>query len=350
MRQFDTETTTNTSFNAAYSALMPLKPNQARLLEISLESSSLGDGDKSWRNFLPRILENGISHTIQQNDPSRQSMIQGLYSRQLNELAVPKEVVLAVTNFPDIDDQLSSRLNAPLGDLLNKLPGKVKMAIQAVNGITALVSSFKSDSNSGGTSNQFAPYILNTPAYKTEQTEGFSFKAKMDFALGQFGLWNAKNEVVLPVLNLMAPAVLRYIDPVMQQGPFPTVWDLAGQVLKKLWTNMSGDLTEQEETEGSSQTLDKGEGSNILSRLATSLEDLVLSAYHGYMYHIKYGNFVEFTNALITSAKVTWGSNEVDQYGYPIAASIELGFKTLAPLSLTSSSANNMAVRFGVLN
>ena len=113
---------------------------------------------------------------------------------------------------------------------------------------------------------------------------------------------------------------------------------------------MTGDLEEKEEAEGTGNTLDQNEGTNILTRLANSLEDMVLSAYHGFMYHVKYGNFVEFTNALITSAKVSWGSNEVDQYGYPIAASIELGFKTLAPFALTSSSNNNMAVRFGNLS
>ena len=335
----------NTNSNSVTSSLRPLPTNTDRVVEIEVIDplGSIDVNERNWRYFLKRILSDNVNNS--NGDSNRQSMFEGLSTKAFDYLTVPQDVCLVVDSFPAFDGQLAGRLNSPLGQLLQKAGGKAKIAMDVVNGVSAAVSLFKGDQGSSGTANMFAPYLINVPAYNVEATQGLTWKSTFKFALGQYGLWNAKNEVVLPVLNLLAPSLLRYIDPAMQQGPFPTVFDLAAKLLLQIWNNITGDA---EDSATFSDVWKSTDGDSFLTRLATTIEHIILTAYSGFMYKVQYGRFLRFNNVMIVDAKVTWGSNEVDQYGYPVAASVDLSFKTIAPPSLTSSSYNNMAVRFGV--
>ena len=205
--------------------------------------------------------------------------------------------------------------------------------------------------------------------------EGFKFEYEFSFAMGQYGLWNAKEEVVKPILNLIAPALPRSIDNFSMNGPFPTVIQLLSQMVKNVGEKLLGsfgELTKSnldtkikdagtelknwfssfEETPGvldkvSKAINDIGGGINdVLKDLSNALNTVIQDSYRDYTYDVKFGNFVTFNNMIITNGETSF-SNEVDQYGYPIAGTVRLTFEGLVPLAMNYSSTDLVAIKYG---
>lgn len=316
-----------------HTSLRPLSTNPDRVVEINVISNMTSGTPetKSWRHFLARILTEGITQSADQGqwmfDPN-----------SFSGLDVDKGVCLTVDSFPKFEGQLEGKLAAPLQGLLQKAQ---KLAT-GINALSAGISLFSGNEDSGDTSQAFAPYLINIPAYAPQNARGIQFQSTFKFTMGQYGLWNAKKEVVLPVLNLLAPTLLRNINPVMQQGPFPSIFDLTAKVLKELWAGVTGNgSSNNAQTRGD-------EGASWLTRLGDWLETLVLNTYDGFIYQVQYGRFMKFNNVILRDAKVNWNGNEVDQYGYPVSSEVQMTFETIAPPALSSSSYNSMALRFGV--
>ena len=92
---------------------------------------------------------------------------------------------------------------------------------------------------------------------------------------------------------------------------------------------------------------DIGGGINgVLEDLSNALNTVIQDSYRDYTYDVKFGNFVTFNNMIITNGETSF-SNEVDQYGYPIAGTVKLTFEGLVPLAMNYSSTDLVAIKYG---
>lgn len=186
---------------------------------------------------------------------------------------------------------------------------------------------------SEGTTNVFNPWFSKYPTWDVTKNGPISFTYRFDFKLGQYGLWNAKEEVVLPILNLMAPTLAQNISTISQGGPFPGAMQLLVGVIASAAGNLETVL------------------SNVLAMdadaLAESLQTLLLNQSANYAYTVKFGDFYTFRRCFMTKSNTRF-SKETDQFGYPIAGSIDLKFLTVVPAALTYENENIRSIRFGV--
>ena len=257
----------------------------------------------------------------------------------------------------------SNSIKQPVQELLkgnsNTTVGKIASAATTVfNAVNASVI------DEGETTSTWQPWMVGVKSWDGAKG-GFSFEYEFSFAMGQYGLWNAKEEVVKPILNLIAPALPRSMSNFSMDGPFPT----AIQLLSLLVQNSLSDTYSKEgnsnflgyfentvdrlKTNIKEDGIFKGvattavtEINDVLEDLSNILNDVIQESYKGYTYDVKFGNFVTFNNMIITNGETSF-SNEVDQFGYPIAGSVKLTFEGLVPLALNYSDSRLVAIKYG---
>lgn len=339
-------------------------PNTDRIITITYRGKTSYDTD--WRHSLQRITntQNGYEHSILDN--------------VLKDSVVDNRIHLLMTS-PPKTMKTSNNIKQPVQELLkgggkgSDTMGKITtVATTAYNTLNAL-----STNGTGETSSTWQPWMTGVKAWDGSKG-GFSFEYEFSFAMGQYGLWNAKEEVVKPILNLIAPALPRSMDNFSMNGPFPTAIQLLSQMVKDVGKKILGSFEELstgnydtkikdagEELRGwfrglkdSSGISDKvsyvlesingiGEGINgVLEDLSNTLNDVIQESYQNYTYDVKFGNFVTFNNMIITNGETSF-SNEVDQYGYPIAGTVKLTFEGLVPLAMNYSSTDLVAIKYG---
>ena len=320
-------------------------PNSNRIIDISLRGGT--GNDKDWRYALSRL--NPTSNSI-------------LNTSLLNDCNVDGRVYLLMTS-PPKTMKTSNSIKQPVQELLkgnsNTTVGKIASAATTVfNAINASVI------DEGETASTWQPWMVGVKSWDGAKG-GFSFEYEFSFAMGQYGLWNAKEEVVKPILNLIAPALPRSMSNFSMDGPFPT----AIQLLSLLVQNFLSDTYSKEgnsnflgyfentvdrlKTNIQEDGIFKGvattavtEINDVLGDLSNILNDVIQESYQGYTYDVKFGNFVTFNNMIITNGETSF-SNEVDQFGYPIAGSVKLTFEGLVPLALNYSDSSLVAIKYG---
>ena len=322
-------------------------PNSNRIIDISLRGGT--GNDKDWRYALSRL--NPTSNSI-------------LNTSLLNDCNVDGRVYLLMTSPPKTMKTVN-RIKEPVQELLkgnsNTTVGKIASAATTVfNAINASVI------DEGGTASTWQPWMTGVKAWDGSKG-GFSFDYEFSFAMGQYGLWNAKEEVVLPILNLIAPALPRSMSNFSMDGPFPTAMQLLSLLVQNLLSDLknyskegnSNFLGYFENTVDRLKTNIKEDGifkgvattavtdiNDVLEDLSNILNDVIQESYKGYTYDVKFGNFVTFNNMIITNGETSF-SNEVDQFGYPIAGSVKLTFEGLVPLALNYSDSRLVAIKYG---
>lgn len=320
-------------------------PNSNRIIDISWRGGT--GNDKDWRYALSRL--NPTSNSI-------------LDTSLLNDYNVDKRVYLLMTS-PPKTMKTSNSIKQPVQELLkgnsNTTVGKIASAATTVfNAVNASVI------DEGETASTWQPWMVGVKSWDGAKG-GFSFEYEFSFAMGQYGLWNAKEEVVKPILNLIAPALPRSMSNFSMDGPFPT----AIQLLSLLVQNSLSDTYSKEgnsnflgyfentvdrlKTNIKEDGIFKGvattavtEINDVLEDLSNILNDVIQESYKGYTYDVKFGNFVTFNNMIITNGETSF-SNEVDQFGYPIAGSVKLTFEGLVPLALNYSDSRLVAIKYG---
>ena len=320
-------------------------PNSNRIIDISWRGGT--GNDKDWRYALSRL--NPTSNSI-------------LDTSLLNDYNVDKRVYLLMTS-PPKTMKTSNSIKQPVQELLkgnsNTTVGKIASAATTVfNAVNASVI------DEGETASTWQPWMVGVKSWDGAKG-GFSFEYEFSFAMGQYGLWNAKEEVVKPILNLIAPALPRSMSNFSMNGPFPT----AIQLLSLLVQNSLSDTYSKEgnsnflgyfentvdrlKTNIKEDGIFKGvattavtEINDVLEDLSNILNDVIQESYKGYTYDVKFGNFVTFNNMIITNGETSF-SNEVDQFGYPIAGSVKLTFEGLVPLALNYSDSRLVAIKYG---
>lgn len=320
-------------------------PNSNRIIDISLRGGT--GNDKDWRYALSRL--NPTSNSI-------------LNTSLLNDCNVDGRVYLLMTS-PPKTMKTSNNIKQPVQELLkgnsNTTVGKIASAATTVfNAINASVI------DEGETASTWQPWMVGVKSWDGAKG-GFSFEYEFSFAMGQYGLWNAKEEVVLPILNLIAPALPRSMSNFSMNGPFPTAIQLLSLLVQNLLSDTyskegnSNFLGYFENTVDRLKTNIKEDGifkgvattavteiNDVLEDLSNILNDVIQESYKGYTYDVKFGNFVTFNNMIITNGETSF-SNEVDQFGYPIAGSVKLTFEGLVPLALNYSDSSLVAIKYG---
>lgn len=267
----------------------------------------------SWRHQLSSLLQDAKGDLIAGN------------SSNLTNLNVPDRVELLMEEkVPSFNFNYSTE--QPIEQTLNAILPKDSKIAKAVEYLTvaADLGSTLASKVSGEENDVpavFNPWTKSMPAWN-QRLNNIKFSYTFNFKMGQYRLWNAKTEVFLPIINLIAPVLPRNINAFFSEGPIPGKTALlADSILSALTAGFNS------------------EGGELL---AANL----MGAVKKFTYNITFGNVAKVENCLINGAKVSF-SSDTDQNGYPIAGSVELNFTTIAPYGLVSSK-DARAIRFGV--
>ena len=308
---------------------------------ITMRPTNGDDHDIGWRGNLYRLL-NRRELTGNNSARVRHSMFDRRDIWNVSnkvELLMNENKALKSTSTPEQPlKQLANKAQSKNG-MISKISGLVTVGASIINAVA--------NSGEGQTSGVFDPWIANINAWSGGRV--ISMNYTFDFAMGQYGLWNAREEVVKPILNLLAPTLPQYMDPAFIYGSYPNGWGLLVNFLKDIFSDNDFFETTKNEN-GELVTNRKSNGSILegswLQQLAEKLEAKVLQEYKYYTYDITFGNLFTFNKMLPTASTVKL-SNEVDQYGYPIAGSIEMTFDGIMPPALNTYTEEELAVVFG---
>ena len=205
-----------------------------------------------------------------------------------------------------------------------------------------------------------------------------SFQFTFDFALGQYGLWNAKKEVVIPMLNLIAMFCPSLIADGSMIGPtatptgmlysviagtlMPVVDQLEGIIsskdtkaltdLAKSAMSWTKDTYNSGASEGDNEITSVVNGiASVLGGLTSEAVGLIsnklLAVLKDSTYNIQIGNFMSISNCICTGINSITFSNKVDENGYPISGSLNLVLRGVIPPTFSGTRQDLVTLRFG---
>jgi len=309
--------------------------NTNRIVKLYKSTGNNDSDEHSWRCNLSRILQ------------SHRSDSQGFMfsANVLSDLNVNENVELLMENNPPVF-KIKNEAKQPVDEFVNNLNkktsgiGKVAktvgtVATAAYNGISVIANA-----GSDSTSSTWMPWMRGVDAW-SGTSGGMNFEYTFNFSMGQYGLWNAKEEVVKPIINLIAPTIPQHLDAYSMSGPFPNALNLVANMIANADDVSLNNYFSDDTEDGFLKKIQNGfEGFGKL------LEDLVLGSYKNFVYEVNFGNMTQFHKVMIENSSFSFGK-EVDQDGYPTSGSVTLHFVAMIPLALTSSTTENMSARYG---
>ena len=205
-----------------------------------------------------------------------------------------------------------------------------------------------------------------------------SVQFTFDFALGQYGLWNAKKEVVIPMLNLIAMFCPSLIADGSMIGPtatptgmlysviagtlMPAVDQLEGIIsskdtkaltdLAKSAMSWTTDTHNSGASEGDNEIPSVVNGvasvlGGLTSEAVGQISDKLLTVLKDSTYNIQIGNFMSISNCICTGINSITFSNKVDENGYPISGSLNLVLRGVIPPTFSGTRQDLVTLRFG---
>ena len=205
-----------------------------------------------------------------------------------------------------------------------------------------------------------------------------SLQFTFDFALGQYGLWNAKKEVVIPMLNLIAMFCPSLIADGSMIGPtatptgmlysviagtlMPVVDQLEGIIsckdtkaltdLAKSAMSWMKDTYDSGASEGDNKIASVANGvasvlGGITSEAVEAVSSKLLTVLKDSTYNIQIGNFMSISNCICTGINSIVFSNKVDEDGYPISGSVNLVLRGVIPPTFSGTRQDLVTLRFG---
>ena len=205
-----------------------------------------------------------------------------------------------------------------------------------------------------------------------------SVQFTFDFAIGQYGLWNAKKEVVIPMLNLIAMFCPSLIADGSMIGPTATptgmLYSVIAGTLMPVVDQIEGIITSKD-TEAVTNFVDSAKswiggtfksgaskGDNeitsvvngiasvlggITSEAVEAVSSKLLAVLKDSTYNIQIGNFMSISNCICTGINSIVFSNKVDENGYPISGSLSLSLKGVIPPTFSGTRQDLVTLRFG---
>lgn len=209
-------------------------------------------------------------------------------------------------------------------------------------------------------------------------SDPISIQLTFDFAIGQYGLWNAKKEVVIPMLNLIAMFCPTLIADGSMIGPTATptgmLYSAIADTIAPVAEELEGIITNKD-TEAVTNFVDSakswiggtfksgaGEGGNKFTEVANGIasllggitseavgliSDKLLAVLKDSTYNIQIGNFMSISNCICTGINSIVFSNKVDENGYPISGSLSLSLKGVIPPTFSGTRQDLVTLRFG---
>lgn len=209
-------------------------------------------------------------------------------------------------------------------------------------------------------------------------SDPISIQLTFDFAIGQYGLWNAKKEVVIPMLNLIAMFCPTLIADGSMIGPTATptgmlysaIADTIAPVAEELEsiitskdaeaaTNFAesamswiGDTFKSGASGGGNKFTEVTNGiasllGGITSEAVGQISNKLLAVLKDSTYNIQIGNFMSISNCICTGINSIVFSNKVDENGYPISGSLSLSLKGVIPPTFSGTRQDLVTLRFG---
>ena len=209
-------------------------------------------------------------------------------------------------------------------------------------------------------------------------SDPISIQLTFDFAIGQYGLWNAKKEVVIPMLNLIAMFCPTLIADGSMIGPTATptgmLYSAIADTIAPIAEELEGIVTSKD-TEAVTNFADSvkswiggtfksgaSEGSNKFTEVANGIASLLggitseavglisnklLAVLKDSTYNIQIGNFMSISNCICKGINSIVFSNKVDENGYPISGSLSLSLKGVIPPTFSGTRQDLVTLRFG---
>lgn len=333
--------------------------NTHRIIKLTRD----GGNHESWRTAFSTI----INAKTTEGEKSKSNI---LNTNTASEFDVNNNIDLLMENdVPEI--RIQNNYEAPLKtlistgkDLVSKIPKYGKAINTILDSSSTLLNVFNAVKNITGeeknnrpditTAGVWSPWVMEAPGYVSTNIIEFSYT--FNFRMGQYGLWNAQKEVFNPIINLFAPVLPQYVSDFTKAGNLPSMVEfLAGAIIN---------VFKEKKDEGEEETIivDDGNGGtkeektgfinfenfddNVLNEIGTGISNAILGQCENYTWTISFGNIVTFKRCYMVSGDVKF-SSEVDQYGFPVSGSCNLGFKTITPPALTSERDELQTIRFG---
>lgn len=253
--------------------------NKHRVVEITKAG-----GGSSWRSW----LSNSGFKTI----------------AGIKNLDISKEVSLMLSE-ESYQYTIANKADPVLQDFIeNTSQGPVGFVVKAGEAIDAAIS--------GKASATFNPWFKYIKAWKN--TEPVALPLRFEFKMGQFGLWDAKQEVVLPILALLLPVLPVSMTSLEMQGPFQAAASLLALIARATAVNTVSS------------------GGDIAASISTAVLEQVFDA----TYTISIGKQLLLDKAYCMDASVSL-STMVDQNGMPISGSIQLRYEGAIPPAISNS-------------
>ena len=266
-------------------------------------------------------------------------------------------------------------------DLVKQLTSSKSTTGKALSGFEDILNGVAMATAATGSNKSLYNYSTQTWWKNLEGWTGsdpVSFQFTFDFALGQYGLWNAKKEVVIPMLNLIAMFCPSLIADGSMIGPtatptgmlysviagtlMPVVDQLEGVISSKdtkAITNLAksamswvGDTYDSGADEGDNEFTSAVNGiASVLGGLTSEAVGLIsnklLTVLKDSTYNIQIGNFMSISNCICTGINSIVFSNKVDEDGYPISGSLNLVLRGVIPPTFSGTRQDLVTLRFG---
>ena len=250
----------------------------------------------------------------------------------------------------------------------------------AISGVKDILNTAAMVSAAAGSNNSLYNYSTQTWWKNLEGwtgTDPVSIQFTFDFALGQYGLWNAKKEVVIPMLNLIAMFCPSLIADGSMIGPTATptgmlysvISDALAPVADQIEGLLGGDIGGIKNLAESTMGFISGayssgakEGNNTLTstlngiasllggvtaEAVTKVSDKLLKVLENSTYNVQVGDFMSISNCICTGINSVSFANKVDEFGYPISGSVNLVLRGVIPPTFSGTRQELITLRFG---
>lgn len=299
---------------------MSVVKNKNKIVTLTPTQNSQ-DENFGWKRNINRIL------TSIRKDFNESHFI--IDTSQFSDYNVHNTIELIMDKYPEIKTANSSEsaiksalktVDSLTGNWASKIYEGAKSVAGGVHDVFKAVDT--ESYNVDGTTNissTFNPWVENIPAWNGGQ--GFqSIICTFNFSMGQYGLWDARQEVVNPIMNLMAPTIPRIITDFTITPPYPNAMQMIKEVFLSLFAAFKNNINT----------------GNVFSSLSSEM----MKFYNSFTYTVQFGNLYTFYNMLIKNCEMNF-SSETDQYGNPISGSIKLMMDNIVPPALSYSSGIN---------
>lgn len=239
--------------------------------------------------------------------------------------------------------------------------------VKALQGLTTghkLLTSFLKSAGKigmGSTENPgqepWLPWYTNIPAFKT--VGNFSVSLTFKFTIGQFGLWDGKEEVLKPILNLASifmPAENNGNIVPLYETSVNLLWNTLATVGSTASTIFKETERDMEEAEG------LGKIDALVSGMSEGLNSVIMDTLKkgsNYRYTITTGrNLFSYENMWPVGCTIDTSNTQFDDKGFPAFGKIQVEFSSAQPYfnnSLTQISSENTStgstpnIRFGAI-